>query len=262
MNGKINGDNSPSSLFSLRDSCKSITDLAIKQSENKYKTDALKLGEVKAAYLNTTQKTNSDYREALSKSIGNALSKQIWVKDGEPTIENYLFSFSSNKITPLNEKGEFEYTLLWDTMQIDDEKKTKLLIHFQDNSKFSLSNLEGSSKVNYHIASTSQDKLIGYWSISSDGTIYNFKPDMSFSSSWTIGKYSWNSDEITFDGHNAIWGGTDKTKDKLIIEDINKISLPSIVKSVKGIVNNYCCDFSLVRKKSNKVLDVKTLYRN
>ena len=272
MKGKISADDSPFSLFSLRDSCKSIMNKTIKQAEEKYKTDAAKLLELKTAYLNTSLKTYLDFQEALSKSIGKSFSKQIWVKEDETSTENCLFSFAANKITPLNERGEFEFTLLGDTMKIDDGKELQLLIYFHDSGRFSLSNLEESSKVNYRAALTNQDKLIGFWKVSSseEGATYNFKSDKSFYCRWFsscehYGKYSWTGDEITFNGYIDNYFGKSPVKlnDKLIIEDINKILLPSIIKRVLGGVRSvYCCDFSLTRKKSNKVLSVSTLYRN
>jgi len=262
MNGKRATDQSVSVLFAERDSCESLATKQLKTAEDKYQTDAEKLSEVDNSYINTTQKIYANYYNDLSKAITKAFSQSTWVREGTTSVDNYLFSFASNMITPLNESGGFEYKISGDTMVLSDDKKTRLLIHFEKDGKLSLSNPEKTSTVNYHVASTSKDKLIGYWAVTAyNSTVYSFKPDMSFYSSWDIGNYSWSGDEISFSGI-GVFGVKDNSKEKLIIDDINKISLPSIVKSVMGTANNYCCDFSLFRTKSYNILNVKILYRN
>ncbi len=240
-----------SSIISTRDSCqrKAVEMLASLKEEN-----TTEVSGIDSFYSNAIIKMSATISAALSRSISKVLVTTVWTKEGEANPDNYLFSFASNVIQPLNKQGNLDYLLSGDTIKIDNDKKTKLIARLENDGRLGLSNIEGGPIAYYHPA-TEREKIIGFWSMPEySGMVYTFRPNNTFDFQGyygyrSRGSYSYNGS--TFNTSRLLLGTTFTTSDKLEMPDINTIRLPNFLRNENP---------HLVRSLVNRGLDVKTLY--
>lgn len=135
----------------------------ISQVASKYANTPEKMQEFNEAYAAYVAEHSAVFFDACNRIAHERLQRQVWFMENDKS-NLHLYSFSDSLLHILNCKQQFAYSLVLDTLIVNDTLKA--LIRFDGNNNLTLVNVANQEEVGSFRSATPKELLLGMWKTS------------------------------------------------------------------------------------------------